>query len=153
MLRDFLGAGAAQLRPLLIGEEDIQLQKAEDGRFNAVERGVGPLDRAVPSLLVSRQENFASFADTLDDGAALEDLYFSIAEAGNLVERLFAQIFRRARLSKQADPVVELRLFECPTGAKVADDTLRKFRDPAKGSDLDGGVGIEGHVQFLLGLN
>src|SRR6185503_1983040 len=115
--RKFVGARLPQLCPFLIAVECVEQNAMLDGRLDAVERGIGPLNRAIFALRIARQQGLALFADVLEDRAGLENLDDAVTEARHLVERLLLQIIDRPLLAEQAHSIVESRFLERPADA------------------------------------
>src|SRR5262249_22638227 len=106
--------------------------------------------RAILPLPIVGQQDFAPLTQILDDRAGLENPDLAVAEAGDLVERLLAQIFQRAFLVEQADAIVQARLLDGPADAQVADYALSELGHPPEGGDLDCRIRIDWHVSLLL---
>ncbi len=86
----------------------------------------------------------------LHDGTTLEDVNFGVTIGRHLIERLFAQIFRRPLQIEEAHAVVETSLLQRPAHAQIADHTLGEGRNPAKRGDLDGRIWFGGHLSVSL---
>jgi hypothetical protein len=146
---EMLKRGLGRLRPLLIGENDIEECAKLDERLDAADRRKDPLNCAELCLRIARQEHIGFLANILENRTAFEDLDGFVAEARHLIERLIPGISGRPVAPDQLDSIIESRLFERPPHSKVLHESLGARRHPAKSRNLDRRVGIERHRSLL----
>src|SRR5689334_8609116 len=71
-LREIRRSGTTELGPLLAGKAEVDQKQVDQGRLDAVERGIGPADRTELRLGLAWEEGLALLAEILKDRPALE---------------------------------------------------------------------------------
>ena len=138
--------------PFLAAIEDVDGEKLENDRLDAVQCRDHPGDAAHALIPVQREQALVLNGQVKQDGSAFEQLDLLVTVGGDLAERLLQEIFRRARIRRveQADPIGPFDLLERPADAKVPHQAGREIGHPAERGDFGGCVGIDGHGSGVL---
>ena len=153
-LDEFDQARPAQLRPLLVLREQVDIAELEQHRFDAVIGGEQPGERARARLRVARHQPFVLFGKVEQDRAALEQSHAIVAEHGDLPPWLEQEMVGGAvDRADQMFGIIEADFLARPARAKVADIAAREIGDPVKGGDFDVAVGVHGHDRSFCFLS
>jgi hypothetical protein len=88
MVRERDGAWAAQLRPILIGVEQVEDRDVHDMRLDGIKRRNQPLCRTRTAASIGRQQRLGPLPNVQNDGTAFEQHLAVLGKYRYLPERL-----------------------------------------------------------------